>query len=471
MLLYLMLILLPTIIMVFTSFKNIRFGDNTLLFGVRLPVGFKINNNLQRVITSYKRANLTVAGLNFIISSLLIYVLPEEFIITVGVLSILGMSLSGFITFFIANKRVTTIKTNEKWEGYTKNIVIVDLNNKKEVKGMGTQWLAFLVPLGIIVLTFILMMISYNSLENTIVDLPSPVLFKDQVPFYSYIYPVYIQITMLIVLMLSGLMITKSKQIINGGEVEKIKQLNIILKKTNLFYMAVIASIVETIFLVIALGNVEASMGFALISVGVLIVMVIILTIYYENVISKYKKIDGDNIINKDDDRLYKFGMFYYNPNDPSNIVPKRVGAGSDFNYGKPIIRISSILGGVVLFIVLSFTAFYLPFDMGEKTPIVENNTIKIGGMYSIDINKKNILDVSLESLPEEIMKINGAGLENKLYGNFKINNSRDAKMYISNAKIKAVKITLKDGRIIYINHNDIEGTNKVYNLVKNFTK
>lgn len=36
-----------------------------------------------------------------------------------------------------------------------------------------------------------------------------------------------------------------------------------------------------------------------------------------------------------DNDRFYKWGMFYYNPDDPAVVVEKRFGAGFDFNYAR----------------------------------------------------------------------------------------------------------------------------------------
>ena len=38
-----------------------------------------------------------------------------------------------------------------------------------------------------------------------------------------------------------------------------------------------------------------------------------------------------------DDDRFWKLGMFYYNPDDPSVMIPKRAGVGYDLNYAKPV--------------------------------------------------------------------------------------------------------------------------------------
>ena len=41
-----------------------------------------------------------------------------------------------------------------------------------------------------------------------------------------------------------------------------------------------------------------------------------------------------DNKESPDNDQYYKWGVFYYNPNDPAVLVEKRAGVGMDFNYG-----------------------------------------------------------------------------------------------------------------------------------------
>jgi len=37
--------------------------------------------------------------------------------------------------------------------------------------------------------------------------------------------------------------------------------------------------------------------------------------------------------IKKQNSKFYKLGLFYYNPDDPSLFVEKRVGIGQDFNW------------------------------------------------------------------------------------------------------------------------------------------
>ncbi|WP_116115397.1 DUF1648 domain-containing protein [Austwickia chelonae] len=55
-----------------------------------------------------------------------------------------------------------------------------------------------------------------------------------------------------------------------------------------------------------------------------------------------------------DDDRLWKWGLFYVNPHDPRAFVPKRNGAGLDANLGHPIGQL--LVGGsavVLVFVIL----------------------------------------------------------------------------------------------------------------------
>ncbi|WP_238899095.1 hypothetical protein [Clostridium sp. YIM B02500] len=65
--------------------------------------------------------------------------------------------------------------------------------------------------------------------------------------------------------------------------------------------------------------------------------------------------------MNKDDDpRHWKLGIFYYNPDNPSESVDKRNGIGNTINFGSKIGRriMASILSIPVIIILLVFAAF-----------------------------------------------------------------------------------------------------------------
>lgn len=53
-----------------------------------------------------------------------------------------------------------------------------------------------------------------------------------------------------------------------------------------------------------------------------------------------------------DNDSHYKWGMFYYNPDDPAVVVEKRVGVGIDFNYARWQAQLAV---GVLIFLPIGF--------------------------------------------------------------------------------------------------------------------
>nr|WP_120492133.1 DUF5808 domain-containing protein [Corynebacterium lactis] len=64
-----------------------------------------------------------------------------------------------------------------------------------------------------------------------------------------------------------------------------------------------------------------------------------------------------DTTDSPDNDKFYKWGMFYYNPSDPAVLVEKRFGVGMDFNYatwqGKAFIV--AVLATLVICVALPF--------------------------------------------------------------------------------------------------------------------
>lgn len=50
------------------------------------------------------------------------------------------------------------------------------------------------------------------------------------------------------------------------------------------------------------------------------------------------------NVIDRGDDKHWKFGLFYYNPNDPSILVEDRFGSNGGLNYARPVAKVLTIL-------------------------------------------------------------------------------------------------------------------------------
>lgn len=59
----------------------------------------------------------------------------------------------------------------------------------------------------------------------------------------------------------------------------------------------------------------------------------------------------------RNDDRFWKFGLFYYNPDDPSLFVEDRFGANVGFNYGRRAARVVTVL--LVLLLIGSLAVMH----------------------------------------------------------------------------------------------------------------
>ena len=58
----------------------------------------------------------------------------------------------------------------------------------------------------------------------------------------------------------------------------------------------------------------------------------------------------------RDDERYWVGGLFYYNPDDPGLLVPKRFGIGQGLNYGHPRARLF-LFGLLLLVLVMAILA------------------------------------------------------------------------------------------------------------------
>lgn len=63
-----------------------------------------------------------------------------------------------------------------------------------------------------------------------------------------------------------------------------------------------------------------------------------------------------------DDDHLYRWGLFYVNPDDPNLMVEKRFGYGMDLNYGHPVGRVIgagllTLIGGTIVVLIWGIVA------------------------------------------------------------------------------------------------------------------
>ncbi|WP_461612975.1 DUF5808 domain-containing protein [Clostridium sp. Marseille-QA1073] len=170
-------------------------------------------------------------------------------------------------------------------------------------------------------------------------------------------------------------------------------------------------------------------------------------------------------IINREDDDNYIFGMIYYNPNDPAFFVEKRAGVGWTVNVAHPMGKIAMALTalliiGTIVMVVYASTSMKVDLQ-------IRGQVVAIKGMYSENIDRKDIVELSFEnSLPPIAVRQNGAVIGNKKLGYFRRKDGEKVKLFIEDDKNSVIKIVTKE-KTIYINYEEKEKTEVLFNELK----
>lgn len=175
----------------------------------------------------------------------------------------------------------------------------------------------------------------------------------------------------------------------------------------------------------------------------------------------------------KDDSHLseqenhYKWGV-YYNPNDPSIFVPKRIaGMGWTINFAHPAGKLIGV-GIIVLVLAAMFPVFY---GSSKDYVIAENDSqITIDApMYDLSIEKDQIVSVStVESLPRG-SRTNGYGGASKSFGHFTFDGYGKCMIYVYHQGGEYILLELEgDGpEYVIVNDKTPEDTETLHQSIK----
>ncbi len=125
---------------------------------------------------------------------------------------------------------------------------------------------------------------------------------------------------------------------------------------------------------------------------------------------------------------------------------------------------------GVFLGFLVIILIFIIGLNLyGAKEPsiTVNNEKIKIGGMYASTIYTEDVAEVVLlDSIPEVLRKDNGFDFGNTLRGIFTLDSIGKGRIYIYNGRPPYVYLRLKKGFVI-INYRSSENTQELYNKIR----
>ena len=355
------LVLLFTVcILAFTPYYTNR-GSS---FGVSVPESEYDNPKLAKLRRSYRNGVLLSGGVLTAATLIGMSLIPNFSIIAAFVCLII--IVPAIVLYVSAYKKVKVIKEEENWQQRVSSKIVVELSSGELHRLPSMAW--SLLYWAIAAITATITFVAYPNMPDVI---PQNYNMAGEVTSFApktistvSIIPATIAIMALIFTFVL-FVIRKSRAPIAVDNKEESLQRNTIFRRAWSIFTLIMGSGLSLLFLLIQLAIIgfipsQSIMVATLLSVVVIFAGVIGLIVRYGQggslVRAKDRK-DSQVISAKDDDRYWKWGAFYYNPDDPALFVEKRFGIGWTSNFARPLTWV--FVGALLLFIVGALVLTY----------------------------------------------------------------------------------------------------------------
>lgn len=309
-------------------------GKKQLLLGCVVTEEMKNNKDVKKLVNRYKWVNIIIS----IIAEGLIIFSYLKSSIALNVVSIFFTIFALMISFGFYNEKMKGLKRKLGGLKGKKQVVIYEL---EEVKYNLRTLIFYIVTMGTLILFNLYLAISkYDSMPNIIAtnfDFSGNVIGYSEKSFFTVFSVILSMIFIFGIFIFIDFLIQKQKLKIDPRNPEKSREGNLKYRRI-LSNMMIFTGVLTMVILTV--GNLQIlqiiPMSSFLVSF-ILILVVFMFTVLFIFMIKAYKvrnnyKIENNNVVQKDDDDNWKFGIIYYNKDDPRVNVEKRFGMGYTVN-------------------------------------------------------------------------------------------------------------------------------------------
>ncbi len=323
------------------------------------------NSEVRSIRSEYKR-DMIISGIASVAIALLIsyYTFPGA----ISYSTIIVVMMATFGVYLSYNKKL------KRWK--KENLVVkkdyvqrVDIKlSKDKLKYGGVPWKLYLIPLLMIVGISVFTFVNYGNVPD---KLPMHWDFSGNINRYSdksfgtlAAMPLVGLFTLIVMLVVNFSIVMMKQQ--NYNKKPKVGAENILRARVIWSYFLVgMATVMIALFIVAQLMIMTLLKSMVLVNVlTVIIVMFSIITpiiigLKVGNMGEKLSK-DTETGEHKDDDKWILGGTIYYDKEDPTIFVPKRVGIGSTINFGNKkalIIFVSFIVLSLVTSVIIAINS------------------------------------------------------------------------------------------------------------------
>lgn len=324
-----------------------EFTRNTLFFGVTLPQEVHHQPVLHQEKKKYRRRFTVFFALCWLLMMTISRMTDNFDVLYGGGVLMTILTLSG--NYVITHNRVKALKAQHQWTKNLKQRVVVDTTLESRSHYLPYTW--FIIPGAITLITWIITKSVYPQLPDLIpqqTDFGGNVLEWTSKGFSSVFALPMTQLGMLALFFFIMFVIRKARKVIDPSQPEvSVRQHQAANRRWSIYIVATAIWMVTYFAIlqaqVLHLINLSATDHYVLHGLSVTGPLAGILVVaWFTGQSAGRVKVEGanhpdDGLIPVDDDKYWKWGVFYYNPNDPAIWIEKRFGIGWTLNFANPI--------------------------------------------------------------------------------------------------------------------------------------
>jgi uncharacterized membrane protein len=313
----------------------------TIPFGVRIPLAY-IHH--PEVLAERRRYILRLVGIDILLLGILLYFPFSEKAESIKEISIIGLIIGGWGVYYLSHARLTRVKKEQNWYADTRQTLIASVH-PRSLWPSKIFWGFFALPAAVVLATIVIGWLRYPLLGATLTyHFPNQLgSWKGQTNELALFLPALVETGILAALSLLAWISDLSGESIdveNPEGSQQFRSLNTTLIQSLLFLLAFGLNGALLVSALQAWGVGRVNLGgedyFTLIPVAIWLIVAPVLLLRNRRQFFSVSKEKSDRV-SPDDDRFWKLGMIYFNPEDPSIMVNKRFGIGRTLNFGNPI--------------------------------------------------------------------------------------------------------------------------------------
>lgn len=340
---YLVIMLIP----VFISLMFIPYWTRkTESFGVSIPEEAYQLTELRNMRKQYASVTALLAVLSTAVLLVLSKGRSEDYIGGLFSIVMIVFIVISFGVYLYFHNEMKKLKQQHKEWGQKAQLVMIETGFRGQKLTYSNFW--FLIPFALAAATIAITLTNYDKIPDRI---PMQYDFSGNVTNWTdkslssvLLFPI-LQVYLTGLFLFINVIIGKAKQQISAANPEQSIRQNVLFRRRWSMFTIIMGAGIVLLFMLTQLSfmytiNQQVLMAVPLVFAVATLVGTIVLSMTTGQGGSRVKVMgsgEKGKVINRDDDRYWKLGIFYFNPNDPAIFLEKRFGIGWTNNWAHPL--------------------------------------------------------------------------------------------------------------------------------------